>query len=217
MKTAVANASTEDEKLSRVERKRRDARTRIIIAAEALMRSQPVDAVTIQDITEAADIGHGTFYLHFKSKYEVLVPIIQQMASDWDAVLQQNLRDVDDPAETLAISTRHMARIIIGDPLWCWFLKHSGVPVEDMREAVGSFGGRDLGKGLFSGRFHLPEVAIGSGFLLGAFVNSLLTSLKADDPALTIDQAVEMILRVLGLDQAEAKLIAHRELEPLIH
>ena len=55
----------EPDSLSRVERKRRDARDRIIRQAESLMRNQPIDDITIQDITDAADIGHGTFYLHF--------------------------------------------------------------------------------------------------------------------------------------------------------
>ena len=128
------------EHLSRIERKRRDTRNRIIGKAESLMRSRPVDEVTIQDITDAADIGHGTFYLHFKSKYEVLIPLIEQEAIRWDKIIQQRVSDIDDPAVVLANSSRYMARVISADPLWRWFLQHSGVPVDDVRRAIGRFG-----------------------------------------------------------------------------
>ena len=128
----LANARTlavsdEPNRLSRAKRKRRDTRDRIVSQAESLMRSRPIDEITIQDITDAADIGHGTFYLHFKSKYEVLIPIVEQQAVRWDEIIQQRVSDVDDPAIVLASSSRYMARVIVADPLWRWFLQHSGV------------------------------------------------------------------------------------------
>ena len=204
-----------DKPMSRAERKRRETRARIISAAEGLMRKQPIDEITIQDMTEAADVGHGTFYLHFKSKYEVLVPIIQQEAIKWDGVIQDSVISLGDPAEVMAFSARHMARIISADPLWRWFLRHSGVPVDDMREAIGRFSARDFGRGLMSGRFNVPEITVASSFMFGAFVSALLTSFDAEDPDKSIDQVVEMILRVIGLDAAEARAIAHQPLLPL--
>jgi AcrR family transcriptional regulator len=150
---AMVSVQQNTQKPSRVERKRQETRARIMAEAERLMREHPVDEVTIGDITEAADVGHGTFYLHFKSKYEVLVPIIKNYAEEIDRLIQATVQGFDDPAEVMAFSGRHMARSIIADPLWRWFLQHSGVPVEDMREVIGRFSGRDFGKGLLSGRF----------------------------------------------------------------
>jgi len=200
---------------SRVERKRREARARIISEAERLMRSKPVDEVSISEITDAADVGHGSFYTHFKSKYEVLVPIIQMESERWDEVIQQNVRRMDDPAEVLAFSARHMARIIAGDELWRWFLRHSGVPAEDMRSALGSYSARDLGRGLLSGRFNVPELAISSSFMFGGFVQGLLAAFDSEKPEAAIDQIVEMLLRTLGIHPEEAKLLAHRHLPDL--
>jgi AcrR family transcriptional regulator len=201
--------------LTRVERKRRDTRARIIAGAEQLMGECPVDEITIQYITEAADVGHGTFYLHFKSKYEVLVPIIAKRAEIWDARVQRSCGTLEDPAEIMAFSARHMARVVLKDPLWRWFLEHSGVPVEDMRVAIGTFGARDFGKGLISGRFRVPDLAISTSFLFGAYVNTLLTCLNLDEPGEALDQMVEMMLRVIGVSPGEAAEIAHRPLAPL--
>jgi AcrR family transcriptional regulator len=197
------------ENLSRVERKRRNTRERIVTEAESLMRTRAIDEITIQDITEAAGIGHGTFYLHFKSKYEVLIPIVERDAIRWDQVIQVQMRGIEDPAIVLASSARYMARVIAADPLWRWFLEHSGVPVDDMRHAIGGFGARDFGRGLVSGRFKVPEVSIASSFMMGGFVNGLLASFESSDPGNVIDQMMELFLRVVGLEAEEAKSIAN--------
>jgi AcrR family transcriptional regulator len=208
-------AADEMNSLSRVERKRRDTRERIIRQAESLMRNQPIDDITIQDITDAADIGHGTFYLHFRSKYEVLIPIVEQEAVRWDEIIQWRVSDVADPAIALASSARYMARIIVADPLWRWVLQHSGVRVDDLRQAIGRFGARDFGRGLVSGRFQVPELTIASSYMLGGFVNGLLASFDSAEPNRTIDQMVEMFLRVVGLEPQEAERIANLPLQEL--
>lgn len=201
---------------SRVARKRREARERIIVEAERLMRARPVDDVTISDITDAADVGHGTFYLHFKSKNEVLLPIVQKLGQHWDDVIQASLVDEEDPAEVVAFSARHMARVIASDDLWRWFLQHSGVPTEDMKMAVGAYSARDMGRGLLSGRFAIPEITIGSAFMFGGFVQGMLAAFDATDPEKAIDQIAEMLLQVLGIDHEEARSIAHQPLTPLV-
>ncbi|NKB98809.1 MAG: TetR family transcriptional regulator [Pseudomonadales bacterium] len=214
--TATTAVEDKPEQLSRVDRKRRDTRERIIREAEVLLRSRPVDEVTIQDMTEAADVGHGTFYLHFKSKFEVLIPIIEREAIRWDEIVQRQFADGEDPAVVLASSTRYMARAISADPLWRWLLQHSGVPVEDMRHAIGRFGTRDIRVGLKSGRFSVPELGTASSFLLGGFVNGLLASFNSSDPDRSIDQIAEMFLRSVGLETDEAQTLARQPLPPLL-
>ncbi len=201
--------------LSRVERKRRETRERIVAAAERLMTERGVDAVTIADITQAADVGHGTFYLHFDSKYAVLVPIVRERATYWDARVQSQLGTTQDPAEVFAFMARHMARITLSEPLWRWFLSHSGVPVEDMLKTVGRFGARDFRRGLESGRFSVPDIDVASNFIIGAFVNGLLGCLALDEPESALDQTVELILRVLGLSPDEAHRIVSTPLAAL--
>ncbi len=212
---ANSEATTSSSTLSRVQRKRKNARARILSAAERLMREGPVDTVTIQQITDAADVGHGTFYLHFKSKYDVLVPIIGRYAAQWDARVQQSLAGETDAARVFTTSARLMARVTLADPLWRWFLAHSGVPVEDMRSAVGAFSTRDFHRGIDTGRFDVPNKQVMSHFVLGAYVNTLLASLALDDPGADIDAMAELILRTAGLDHAEAAAIAHAPLPKL--
>ncbi len=200
---------------SRVARKRREARARIVAAAEKLMRSRPIEEVTIGDITTAADVGHGTFYLHFKSKYEVLLPIVRAAAEQWDNEIQAHLGDCDDPAEVVGLSTRYMARRLHGDPLWRWLLAEGGLPLELIKDAIGRFSARDFGRGLLSGRFQVSDLQVTNSFMGGGFVAGLLASFPQEDPGEAIDHMAELILRTLGLDVAEAARIAHQPLTPL--
>jgi AcrR family transcriptional regulator len=201
--------------ITRVERRKQDTRRRILEAAEKLMRSHPIDSVTIQDITDAADVGHGSFYLHFKSKYEVLVPIVRDMAAQMDKQLRTVLTETDDAAEVIAVSARYVGRMIVADKLWRWVLKHSGVPVEELRLAVGNYIDRDFRQGLATGRFSANEPYAIAAYTFGGYVNCILGALDQADPEKRIDNGVELTLRVFGLDLDEARKLAHQPLPAL--
>lgn len=204
--------------IGRVERRKRDSRRRILEAAERLMRSRPIDGVTIQDITAEADVGHGSFYLHFKSKFDVLLPIVQGMAARTDQQLREALADTEDAAQVIATSARVVGRIIVRDVVWRWLLQHSGVPVEELRSAVGTYVDRDFRRGLSSGRIQVDDPLTVATYTFGGFVNCVLGAMAHERPDEQIDQGVELTLRVFGLDPGEARRLAHQplpELEPI--
>ncbi len=198
--------------LSRVERKRLEARARIVAAAGELFRARGVDAVTIQDITSAADVGHGSFYLHFKTKTDVLLSILIAHAAELDAQVQAALGHDADSALVLASSSRFIGRNILSDELWCWLLANSGVPSESLRAAFGRFSSRDLRAGLLSGRFKADDMKASAVFCFGGYVSVLLAAIGQKDAHAMIDLAAETMLRVLGIDAAEAAAIARAPL-----
>ncbi len=53
-------------------RRRLQTRKLLIRTTLQLVLEKGYDAISIQDITERADLGRGTFYLHFKDKEEVV-------------------------------------------------------------------------------------------------------------------------------------------------
>lgn len=57
---------------SLVERKRRQARQRIIEAARELFLERGFDGVSVGDIAERAEVGRTTFFRHFGDKQEVV-------------------------------------------------------------------------------------------------------------------------------------------------
>jgi AcrR family transcriptional regulator len=61
-----------DRRTGRRERHRVETRDRIVRHALQLFSERGVSATTIEDITEAADVGKGTFFNYFPSKEHVL-------------------------------------------------------------------------------------------------------------------------------------------------
>ena len=201
-----------EQKLTRSERKRLETRARIVSAADELMKTRPLDELTIAEITEAADVGHGTFYLHFKSKHEVVVPIFQQKTQQWDAAIQNAPGTLEDPAAAVARATRYIARMIIADPLCRWFLQDSGFPVDEIRDALGKCVTRDIQKGLEAGRFQVPDLEVTARYLFGGVVSSLMSLFDLPDPGDQVESLAEIMLRVLGVPADEAREIAHQPL-----
>jgi AcrR family transcriptional regulator len=63
----------------RVRRTRRALQDSLI----SLILEKGYDAVTIEDITDQADLGRTTFYLHYKDKEELLMQAIDAIAEDF--------------------------------------------------------------------------------------------------------------------------------------
>jgi AcrR family transcriptional regulator len=62
---------------NRLERRKQRTRQQLKDAAVKLLMEQGYTATTIQAITDAADVGRGTFYLHFQDKQEIYAEILQ--------------------------------------------------------------------------------------------------------------------------------------------
>ena len=64
---------------------RRVQRTRKLLRESlmALILEEGYDAISIQDITDKANLGRATFYLHFKDKDELLLDVMDQFMADF--------------------------------------------------------------------------------------------------------------------------------------
>ncbi len=98
---------------------RRRLRTRQLLAQSTLdlILEKGYDAITIQDITERADVGRGTFYLHFKDKEEVVWTMFRE---SFEKLEQEAHRQIDRsdtagrvlrPAEHLQSRSEQLRRL----------------------------------------------------------------------------------------------------------
>lgn len=199
----------------RVERRRARTRQRILEVAEGLVRRRGVEAVTIDEIAEAADIARRSFYHHFDSKHDLLVPVARARTRALNRSIDGLIEHLSDPAEIVAIGLRHTLRGILDDPLCCWFILRSGLPLDRLREGIGESATRDLERGIRTGRFVIPNPAVLADMLSGAVVGVLSAYLGGSRTEADLDEAVEYVLRLLGVPPAEAHKITHRPLSPL--
>jgi AcrR family transcriptional regulator len=63
---------------TRFDRRKQRTRQQLMDAAASLILEKGFNAVSIQDITDRADVGRGTFYLHFRDKEEVAAKLLQE-------------------------------------------------------------------------------------------------------------------------------------------
>ena len=201
--------------LGRVGRRRAKVRQKLLEAAEALMSDRGVDAVTVEEITDAADVARRTFYHHFDSKYDLLVPIARARTKSLNRRMDRLIENVRDAAEAVSIALRHTFRGIPEDPLCAWFVLHSGLPHERLLEGIGESGTRDLERGIALGRFVVDNLPAGSILLVGALIAVIGARVDGKLYDEDLDDAVEYALRLLGVPAVEARDIAHRPLPQL--
>jgi AcrR family transcriptional regulator len=70
---------------------RRVQRTRLLLrqAMLSLILEQGYDAVNVQDITDRADVGRATFYLHYKDKEDLLLEVMAGIVEAFEQRIQQ--------------------------------------------------------------------------------------------------------------------------------
>jgi AcrR family transcriptional regulator len=86
------------------------------------MARKGTEAATISDITEAADVGFGSFYNHFASKDEILSVVTEQLLDSIGKYIDDTIKDASDPLETLATALRLFIAILISKPEWAQFI-----------------------------------------------------------------------------------------------
>jgi AcrR family transcriptional regulator len=75
--------------LSRRDRKKQRTRRDIYEAAMRLFARSGFGAVTISDICQEADVGRGTFFLHFPSKAALLIEFNERVAEEFRVSLTE--------------------------------------------------------------------------------------------------------------------------------
>ena len=66
-----------------------DRKTEIINVAAKLFKEKGYSAVTMRDIAQAMDIKAASLYNHIKSKQEILVLIVIEIAEEFTNVMNQ--------------------------------------------------------------------------------------------------------------------------------
>ena len=67
----------EDEASTRTQKRALRTRRKLLGAALAMFYDRGVDSTTIEEITERADVGKGTFYRHFTCKEDLVLALVE--------------------------------------------------------------------------------------------------------------------------------------------
>jgi AcrR family transcriptional regulator len=206
---AVARSGSA-EPATRTERRKARTRQKLIAAARGFLASDTHSAVSIQDITDAADVGFGSFYNHFASKTELFEAAVSEVLEELGGLLEDLSSTVDDPAMAFAQSVRLTARLGVSRPETAQVLVRHGMAYIDADQGLAPRALRDIETGLASGRFRVGEprlaLAATAGALLAVMHLSLVRPEEVGDAA--CDEVAEQLLRMLGVPLDEAHELA---------
>ena len=95
---------------NRLERRKQRTRAALVKAAQRLI-AEGKTHVPVLEITQAADVGMGSFYNHFDSKEQLFEAAVADVLDAHGAMLDRLTASIEDPAETFAASFRLTGRL----------------------------------------------------------------------------------------------------------
>ena len=84
-------------RVSRLDRRKARTRQALIDAAVRLIAEGRGDRASIQEITEEADIGFGSFYNHFDSKEQLFATASEEVLERWGQLIDRASVGITDP------------------------------------------------------------------------------------------------------------------------
>ncbi len=199
--------------VNRLERRKQRTRSALIQAAQAFLAAGKSN-VPVLEITQAADVGMGSFYNHFDSKEELFEAAVADALDNHGALLDQLTEPFDDPAETFACSFRLTGRLFRRRPQESRILLVNGLNLMSAERGLGPRALRDIELGAAAGRFTVDDpklaLAVAAGSLLG--LGKLLQEEPERDDAAATDRVTEGVLRLFGIPADEAHEICGRPL-----
>ena len=194
-------------------------RAALIGAGRRLYSQRPVDAVTVDDIVRAADVGKGSFYNHFTDRDALVRAIASEIRATVEAAIGRANAGVDDPARRMTRAVCTYLRFALDGPESAGVLVqvhsgHTSLATPLNRGLVA-----DIETGLATGRFAVPTVEAGVLYVLGVTQLALIRVLQEKTPAFAVSLAQQLcalLLRGLGVPAAEADVIAAQASDEII-
>jgi AcrR family transcriptional regulator len=201
---------------NRLQRRKERTRAALVRAAQRLIAEGRVN-VPVLEITQAADVGMGSFYNHFDSKEQLFEAAVADVLDAHGALLDRLTASIEDPAETFATSFRLTGRLFRQRPQESEILLANGSALLSSDRGLAPRALRDIKAAADAGRFRVddPELAlaVAGGALLG--LGALLREDRDRDDAHAADTVTENVLRLFGLSADEAHSICQRPLPDL--
>src|SRR5246127_4617981 len=203
-------------KATRLDRRKARTRQALIDAAVRLIAEGRGDRASIQEITEAADIGFGSFYNHFDSKEQLFQTASEQVLERWGQMIDRACAGITDPAERHAVGLRISGRLAWTHPEIAGFLTGAGLDALDSPYGLAPRALRDIQAGKAAGRLTVPEPEIALSAVAGGLLG-LLRMCQQHPERVTeasAGQLAEAVLRMLGVPAGEAARLAALPLPP---
>ena len=207
------DASSPDPAVNRLQRRKQKTRSALLRAAQRFIAEGKLNA-PILEITQAADVGMGSFYNHFSSKEELFDAAVADALDNLGALLDGFTDSINDAAEAFATNFRLTGRLFRDRPEEAALLLANGGSLILSDRGLSPRALRDIAAAIDRGRFTITDaelgLAIAGGMLFG--LTTLLRERPERDTDATVDEVTERLLRTLGMTASQAKAMCRKPL-----
>ncbi len=200
--------------MGRRDRRKAEARQRLLAAAHQLIGENGVADLRIGDVTDRADLGFGTFYTYFASKDALIEAVVADVLAGLAARIGADALEFTDAAEAASASYRRFLRFSRDEPELARVLVELDRVNAIFEDAVTPWAMETLARGRKSGRFSIEDPHLALTSIVGAALAAIRAILAGRLPPgpKTESRGAEMMLRGFGVEPAAAREIARRKL-----
>ena len=203
----MSNAATQQP--NRLDRRKARTRAALIRAAQTLIAEGRTN-VPILEITQAADVGMGSFYNHFETKEQLFEAAVEDVMDGYGQLLDDLTADIDDPAKVFACSFRLTGRLNRREPELSRVFLNNVLRLLSAESGLAPRARRDIGAAVEAGTFDVEDIDVAVTMTAGALLalGQLLHDQPERDVEETTDRVTEDLLRMLGVPRRQAQRIA---------
>jgi len=103
--------SVKESSLNRAQRRKQQTYERLLEATDYLLHNEGYTVLTVRKITDHADFGHGTFYLHFNNVDDAVWSVLERNATTVNEALVRQLAS-EPPRRRAYLSWVHMFQFV---------------------------------------------------------------------------------------------------------
>jgi len=185
-------------------------REALVQAGYRVISEKGIDAATMQEIAEIADVGAGTVYSYFKSKDELAVSVMERVMHNLALRIEEVTNTFSDPAQVYAFGVRTVIEHTTSDVRWRQLLSRPEVIADAMYRCMGPFAIRDLENATKAGRFKVADGKLTWKMATYAIVGAALAIATEELTSSMIQEIVVRLLCMTGIGEAEAIDLASR-------
>ena len=190
----------------------RRARTRrlLIDAARALYARSAIESVTIDDLVREAAVAKGTFYVYFSNLAELQAAVADELAQEFDDLLQPRRLGIVDPVERIAAGCGAFVAEALRNPAWGALVARGAVSMPEVAQGARARLISDIRSAGSNGRLGdvMPELAF--EFAIGIVLQAMQAAAQGRLAGPQARSVVAGILRAIGVTPEEARNVALR-------
>ena len=201
---------------NRIDRRKARTRAALIQAAQTLIAEDRTN-VPILEITQAADVGMGSFYNHFESKEQLFDAAVEAVMDAYGELLDRVTAGIEDADEVFAASFRLTGRLHRREPELSKVLLNNALRLLSAPNGLAPRVRRDIEAAVESGRFEVADLDVAVTMAAGALiaVGPLLLDQPDRDVDTTTDRVTQDLLRMFGVPARRAQRICSLPLPEL--